>query len=73
MIADVFVKALRVYCRRKPFRQFVLEFSNSAQLTIGHPESIVIRNDLVVYLAPNSLYQLFDASSVLRLIDVANH
>jgi len=35
-----FDAALRAFCRRRPFRAFLIEFNSGSQLLIGHPEAI---------------------------------
>jgi hypothetical protein len=38
MTQNQFDAALRGFCRRRPFRAFLIEFTSGAQLLIGHPE-----------------------------------
>jgi hypothetical protein len=39
MTKDQFDAAYRAFCRRRPFRAFLIEFTSGAQLLISHPES----------------------------------
>jgi hypothetical protein len=40
MTKDQFDAAYRAFCRRRPFRPFLIEFLNGNQLLIGHPEAV---------------------------------
>ena len=70
MTTDQFDAALRAFCRRRPFRAFLIEFTSGNQLLIGHPEAV--RNDanLHVMRCPDGGYVVFAAESVCRLLDL---
>ena len=70
MIDAAFIRALRGFSRRKPFRAFILEFHTGERLAISHPEAIDVQGDTVVYRGVGGLYRLFDASSVCQLMDI---
>ena len=62
---------LRAYCRRRPFRPFVLEFFSSVQIVIDHPEGVAAVSDrLWLYRGPKNAQSLFPSSSVCRLLDI---
>ena len=48
MTSDTFARVLRAFCRRRPFRHFVIEFHTGQLLKIVHPEAIVIQKGDVV-------------------------
>ena len=70
MTEDQFDAAHRGFCRRRPFRAFLIEFTSGAQLLIGHPEAV--RNEAGLYMmrCPDGGYVVFAAESVCRLLDV---
>ena len=69
MTTDQFDAALRAFCRRRPFRAFLIEFTSGNQLLIGHPEAVRKDADLYVMRSPEGGYAVFAAESVCRLFD----
>ena len=47
MTTDQLDTAYRAFCRRRPFRAFLIEFTSGHQLLIGHPEAV--RNEAHLY------------------------
>lgn len=70
MMQEAFTLTLRAFCRRKPFRPFVLEFFSGGSLTIVHPEAVLVQAGVAFYVSPDKKVQMFDASSVVRLLDL---
>jgi hypothetical protein len=70
MTEDQFDVTHRGFCRRRPFRAFLIEFTSGAQLLIGHSEAV--RNEAEVYMmrCPDGGYVVFAAESVCRLLDM---
>jgi hypothetical protein len=70
MTADQFDVAYRAFCRRRPFRSFLIEFTSGNQSLVGHPEAV--RNDAELYVlrCPDGGYVVFPAETVSRLLDV---
>jgi hypothetical protein len=69
MTSDQFDTAYRAFCRRRPFRPFMIEFMSGTQLLIGHPEAVRQEAQLYVTRCPDGGYVLFAAESVSRLLD----
>ncbi len=69
MTAESFERSLRLFCNRKPFQPFFIEFLTRERLLIGHPEAITLRGNLSVHVTPRSQYHLFDSYSVCRVLD----
>jgi hypothetical protein len=65
-----FDAAYQAFCRRKPLRSFLIEFSSGAQLLIGHPEAVRFEDPLFMARCPDSSYVLFPPESVARLLDL---
>lgn len=68
MTTASFVRALRAFTVRRPFRPFVLEFMTGTELLVRHPEALAIDGDVIMYRSADGLYCLFDSGSdsVLR-------
>jgi hypothetical protein len=71
MTAAQFDSAFQGFCRRRPFRQFLIEFTSGNQLLIGHPEAVRAEVELYATRCPDGGYVLFAAESVSRLLDVS--
>jgi hypothetical protein len=69
MTSDQFDAACKAFCRRRPFRPFLIEFTSGAQMPVGHPESV--RNEGHFYVArrADGGFVLLVADSVSRLLD----
>jgi hypothetical protein len=65
-----FDTAYRAFCRRQPFRPFLIEFASGNQLLIAHPEAVRPEADLYVARSSDRGYVLFAAEGVSRLLDV---
>jgi hypothetical protein len=64
--------SLRAYCRRRPFRSFLLELLSGVQVVIDHPECVgFLANQLWLYRGPKGAQSLFPCASVCRLLDIA--
>lgn len=70
MNADDFDTALFVYCRRRPFRKFIIEFNSGAQVPIKHPEAIRRHGISYVLRATDRGFSVFVPESVTRLLDI---
>jgi hypothetical protein len=70
MTSDQFDIAYRAFCRRQPFRAFLIEFTSGQQLLIGHPE--LVRKELDLYLMRGTEVRnvVFAAESVSRSLDM---
>jgi hypothetical protein len=71
MTREQFDAAYRAFCRRRPFRAFLIEFTSGNQLLIGHPEAVRNEGQLYVARCPDGGYVVFAAESVSRLVDVS--
>ena len=69
MTVDNFVLALRMFSSRPRFRPFVVEMHTGFHFLVRHPEALILRGQLAVYIRRNYYVRLFDASSVNQLCD----
>jgi hypothetical protein len=69
MTPENFVVALRAFVRRQPFRPFRVELTSGDRIRVQHPEALLMRGQVVMYIAPDTSVKLFDSSSVCQLFD----
>jgi hypothetical protein len=65
-----FLVALRAFSRRRPFRQFVIDFFNGQQVEVRHPEGVAPFAGVWLFEEPQGKRVVFSSSSVCRLLDV---
>lgn len=70
MRRETFLEALRRVQRAAPFRRFTVELTNGERLIGYHPESFIVEGDLVIYEEDAETFTYFDASCVVRVINV---
>jgi hypothetical protein len=68
MTAEHFEKTLGAYQRRRPFRSFAVRFVSGETLDVDHPEAMVIRGGVGVFLSAAGVPTLFDHESVSEVI-----
>jgi hypothetical protein len=68
MIAESFDRSLRALARRSPFQPFAVELMSGGRIEVDHPEALVFRAGVAVYISPEGVPTLFDHHCVSRLI-----
>jgi hypothetical protein len=63
-----FEALLRGLAKRVPFRPFTVELVNGERVKIDHPEAVVIRAGVAVYLDSKGVPSWFDHEGVNRII-----
>jgi hypothetical protein len=63
-----FESLLRGLARRKPFRPFTVEFVNGEKIEVDHPEALVVRAGVAVFLNAKGVPSWFDSEGVNRLV-----
>lgn len=63
-----FDRMLRAMATKRPFDPFEVEFDNGTRLQVDHPEALVFRGGLAVFVSADGVPSLFDHRSVSRLI-----
>jgi hypothetical protein len=61
-------RSLRAFQRRSPFRPFVVALVNGDRVQVDHPEALVIRDGVAVFIAAGGVPTLFDHESVSQLV-----
>ena len=67
MERDNFDRSLRAFQRRVPFQTFTVSLINGDRLSIEHPEALIVRDGVAVYIARGGFPTLFDHESVSQL------
>jgi hypothetical protein len=70
MEPESFDRSLRGFVRRRPFESFQIRFVDGESITIDHPEAVVFRGGVAVYISPRGEPTLFDHRSVSTLNNV---
>lgn len=68
MESESFDRSLRAFCRRTPFQSFTVELSSGESFSVNHPEALVYRNGVAVYIAPDGPITILDHTGVTRMI-----
>jgi hypothetical protein len=63
-----FERSLRAFQRRTPFRSFVVALVNGDRFQVDHPEALVLRDGVAVFIAAGGVPTLFDHTSVSQLV-----
>ena len=68
MTADNFDQVLKGLQRVQPFQVFTVELHGGRRFEVDHPEAIIIRDGVAVFLAPGGVPVWFDHESVNQFI-----
>jgi len=68
MEADNFDNTLTAFRRRVPFRPIVVALVNGDRFEVDHPEALVIRDGVAVFIGPGGVPVLFDHQGVSQVI-----
>jgi hypothetical protein len=67
MTADHFDRSLRAFQRRSPFRAFTVELVSGDRFQVDHPEALIVRDGVAVFVARGGVPTLFDHESVSQI------
>ncbi len=67
MDKNLFDNTLRAFKQRQPFRPFTIALVNGDRLEIDHPDALVIRNGVGVFVGPASVPAVFDYEGVAQV------
>lgn len=68
MQADHFERALRAFQRRVPFQAFQVELISGMRFQVDHPEALVLRGGLAVFVTADGTPWIFDHEGVNQFI-----
>lgn len=69
MTAENFDSVLQVYLNRRPFHLFTIELNGGDRFEIDHPQSVVYREGVAVFIGPGRKIIWFDHESVNKIIE----
>jgi hypothetical protein len=69
MTAESFEKTIRAFQKRAPFRSFIVERMSGTRVRIDHPEALVLRAGVAVFISSKGAPTLFDHESVAQVTD----
>ena len=67
MEAGHFDRSLRAFQRRAPFHPFTVALVSGERFQVDHPEALVVRDGVAVFIAAGGAPMLFDHESVSDL------
>ena len=72
MLPRNFDRTLRALVRRSPFRPFTVELVSGTGIKVDHPEALVFRGGLAVFISSQGVPTLFDHENVSQLIGTSD-
>ncbi len=71
MIAEHFQTTLRAFRRRTPFKPYVVELVSGDRIRVDHPEALVVRGGVAVYVSAAGEPVIFDNEGVSQIFGEA--
>jgi hypothetical protein len=71
MTTEHFEKIVRAFQKRAPFRSFMVELVSGTRIDVDHPEALVFRGGVAVYLSATGVPTLFDHESAAQVTDAS--
>ena len=68
MTAEHFQTTIRAFQRRAPFRSYVVELVSGDRITVDHPEALVVRAGVGVFVNAQGAPAIFDHEGVSQII-----
>lgn len=68
MDRETFDSTIQAFKHRIPFRPFTVAMVNGDRLEVDHPEALVFREGVGVYVAPGGVPVIFDHEGVSQII-----
>ena len=68
MKAEHFQTTIRAFRKRTPFQPYLVESVSGDRVRVDHPEALVIRGGVAVFLAPDGAPAIFDREGVSQII-----
>jgi hypothetical protein len=69
MTAEHFERIIRAFQKRAPFRSFTVELVSGTRIDVDHPEALVFRGGVAVFLSADGTPAFFDHESVAQVTD----
>ena len=68
MEAENFDRTLTAFKRRSPFRPFTVAMVNGDRFEVDHPDALVVRDGVAVYIGSGGVPVLFDHEGVRQFV-----
>ena len=68
MKSQAFDRTLRAFQRRTPFQPFTVELVSGHRFQVDHPEALVFRGGVAVFIASDGTPTIFDHEGVCELV-----
>jgi hypothetical protein len=68
MTAEHFQTTIRAFQRRTPFRPYIVELVSGDRVHVDHPEALVIRGGVGVYVTASGEPTIFDNEGVSEVL-----
>jgi len=63
-----FQTTIRAFQRRTPFRSYVVELVSGDRITVDHPEALVLRGGVGVFVSATGAPSIFDHEGVSQVV-----
>ncbi|MGH7179450.1 MAG: hypothetical protein ACREJC_18885 [Tepidisphaeraceae bacterium] len=68
MTSEHFQTTIRAFQRRTPFRSYVVELVSGDRISIDHPEALVVRGGVGVFVSAAGAPSIFDHEGVSQVV-----
>jgi hypothetical protein len=68
MIPEHFQTVIRAFQRREPFNSYLVELVSGDRVTVDHPEALVMRGGVAVFVDSAGAPAIFDHEGVSQVI-----
>jgi hypothetical protein len=68
MDRDTFDSTIRTFRNRAPFRPFTVSLVNGDRVEVDHPDALVVRDGVALYVGPGGVPAVFDYEGVAQVI-----
>ena len=68
MVAEHFQTTIRAFQRRSPFQPYIVELVSGERVRVDHPEALVIRGGVAVFVNADGAPSIFDHEGVSQII-----
>jgi hypothetical protein len=65
---ETFDSTLLTFKRRTPFRPFTVSLVNGEKLEVDHPEALIVRDGVGMFLGPGGVPAVFDYEGVAQVV-----
>jgi hypothetical protein len=73
MDRETFDATIRTFKHRAPSRPFTVSLVNGERLEVDHPDAVVVRDGVAIFVGPGGIPSIFDHEGVAQVIgDLAN-